>query len=98
MTEQDKWGFVSLGDDEGRVDRRSALPAWSAPPEVELEGEWLLFRRPGLSLRHARRALERRRVSAGSSLLTEFIQLDEAPAERILASARRHGPFGFCQH
>ncbi len=98
MTELERWDFVSLGDNEGRVDRRSAVPAWSAPPEVELEGEWLLFRRPLLTLRHGRRALERRRVSAGSSLLTEFVQLDEAPAERILAYARRHGPFGFCQH
>jgi hypothetical protein len=49
-------------------------------------------------LRHGRRALQFRRVRASAGLLTEFVMLDEAPAERILAYARRHGPLGFCRH
>jgi hypothetical protein len=98
MTELVRWDWVTLGDNEGRVDGRSTVPNWSAPPEVELEGEWLLFRRPVSGSRDGQRRLERRRVSADPSLLTKFVQLDEAPAERILDYARRHGPLGFCQH
>jgi len=97
MTELKQWDWLGLSDDEGPVDRRTAVPVWSAPPEVELEGEWLVFRRP-LTLRPGRRTLERRKVSAGRSLLTEFVQLDEAPEERILGYARRYGPLGFCHH
>lgn len=74
------------------------MPTWSAPPEVELDGQWLLFRYPVRTLRHGRRALQFRRVRASAGLLTEFVTLDEAPAERILAYARRHGPLGFCRH
>jgi hypothetical protein len=58
----------------------------------------LLFHSPVRTLRHGRRTLQSRTVRAGAGLLTEFVQLDEAPAERILAYARKHGPFGFCRH
>jgi len=97
MTNSSGWDWVDLGGDRG-VDHPSATPTWSAPPEVELDGQWLLFRYPVRTLRHGRRALQVRRVRAGARLLTEFVTLDEAPAERILAYARRHGPLGFCQH
>src|SRR6266851_652984 len=93
-----EWDWILLGDDEGRVDRPSAMPTWSAPPEVELDGQWLLFRYPVRTLRHGRRALQFRRVRASAGLLTEFVTLDEAPAERILAYARQHGRLGFCRH
>jgi hypothetical protein len=93
-----EWDWILLGDDEGRVDRPSAMPTWSAPPEVELDGQWLLFRYPVRTLRHGRRALQFRRVRASAGLLTEFVTFDEAPAERILAYARQHGPLGFCRH
>lgn len=98
MTELSQWDWVSLGDREGRVDHPSAAPTWLVPPKVELEGEWLVFRRPVRHAPHGPRVLERLRVSADTSLLTKFVQLDEAPAERILAYARQHGPFGFCEH
>jgi DNA-directed RNA polymerase subunit RPC12/RpoP len=74
------------------------VPAWSAPPGVELDGQWLVFRYPVRTRRHGRREFRFRRIRAGPGLLTEFVQLEEAPAERILAYARRHGPLGFCQH
>ena len=98
MTKPEWWDWVVLGDNEGRVDRPSAVPAWSAPPEVELDRQWLLFRYPVRMLRHGKRALQFRRVKASAGLLTEFIALDEAPAQRVLAYARRHGPLGFCRH
>jgi hypothetical protein len=92
------WDWTGLGDEEGRVDRPAAVPTWSAAPEVEFDGQWLLFRYPIRTLRPGRRGLQYRKVEAAAALLTEFVQLDEAPAERILDYARRHGRFGFCKH
>ena len=42
--------------------------------------------------------LQYRNVEAATTLLTEFVKLDGAPAERILDYARRYGRFGFCKH
>jgi hypothetical protein len=98
MTEPEQWEWVRLGDEEGRIDRLSAVPAWSAPAGVELDGQSLLFYYPVRTRAHGSRALQFRRIRAGASLLTEFLKLDRAPAERILAYARQHGPLGFCQH
>jgi hypothetical protein len=98
MTELERWDWVSLGDNEGRVDRPAAVLTWLAAPEVELDGKWLLFRYPTRILRPGRRGLQYRKVKAAVGLLTEFVALDEAPAERILDYARRHGRFGFCKH
>jgi predicted RNA-binding Zn-ribbon protein involved in translation (DUF1610 family) len=42
--------------------------------------------------------LKYRKIQSANSLLTEFVTLDEAPAERILDYARRYGRFGFCEH
>ena len=74
------------------MDRPAAVPIWSTAPEIELDGSWLLFRYPIRTLRPGRRG------EAAATLLTEFVKLDEAPAERILDYARRHGRFGFCKH
>src|SRR6266478_9213441 len=98
MTKLEWWDWVALGDDEGRVDRPAAVPNWSAAPEVELDGQWLLFRYPIRTLRRGRRVLQFRKVEAAAGVLTEFVKLDEAPAERILDYARRYGGFGFCEH
>ena len=98
MTDAKQWDWVDLGDEEGRVDHAAAIPAWSAAPEVELDGEWLLFHYPVRRQKRGKRTLQFRKVEAAKHLLTEFVQLDDAPAERILAYARRHGRFGFCQH
>ncbi len=98
MTKLEWWDWVALGDDEGRVDRPAAVPNWSAAPEVELDGQWLLFRYPIRTLRRGRRVLQFRKVEAAAGVLTEFVKLDEAPAERILDYARRYGRFGFCEH
>ncbi len=98
MTTLERWDWVNLGDNEGRVDRPSAGLAWSTPSAAELDGEWLLFLYRMRVLRRGLRAFQVRTVKASAGLLTEFIQLEEAPAERILAYAHRHGPFGFCQH
>lgn len=92
MTKVESWDWVTLGDEEGRVDRPAAVPTWSTAPEIELDGSWLLFRYPIRTLRPGRRG------EAAATLLTEFVKLDEAPAERILDYARRHGRFGFCKH
>ena len=67
-------------------------------PEVNLDGEWLLFRYPVRTRRHGRRELRFRAFKAGAALLTEFVRLDEAPAECILHYARRYGALGFCRH
>jgi len=98
MTDLEQWDWVNLGDDEGRVDRPSAGLAWSAPPEVELDDQWLVFPYPVRVLRRSTRAFQVRTVRASAGLLTEFIKLDEASAQSIVAYARQHGPFGFCQH
>jgi len=98
MTRTDEWDWVLLGDSEGRIDRPSAVPAWRVPPEAKLDGEWLTFRYPVRVLRRGWRALRVRRVRAGRGLLTEFVTLADAPAERILEYARRYGPLGFCEH
>jgi hypothetical protein len=98
MTDLERWDWVTLGDPEGRIDQPSGVPAWSAPPEVELDGQSLVFGYPVRTLGHGHRELRLRRIRAGRGLLTEFVQLEEAPAERILAYARQHGPLGFCRH
>jgi hypothetical protein len=98
MTELERWDWVLLGNEEGQVDRPAAVPGWLGPPEVELDGEWLLFRYPVHTRRHGKRELGFRTFRAGAGLLTEFLKLDEASAERILDYARRHGPLGFCRH
>jgi hypothetical protein len=98
MTEPEKWEWVGLGDEEGRLDRLSAVPAWYAPAEVELDGQSLLFIYPVRTRRHGSLTLQFRKIRAGAKLLTEFVMLDEAPAERILAYARQYGPLGFCKH
>ena len=98
MTIVREWDWVHLGDSEGRIDRLSPLRAWPVPPDVRLDGEWLTFRYPVRVLRPGRRALRVRRVRAGRGLLTEFVALADAPAERILEYARRYGPLGFCKH
>jgi hypothetical protein len=98
MTELGWWDWVRLGDEEGEVDRPAAVPAWPAPAEVDLNGSWLVFRYPVRTTARGMRVLGSRTRRAGADLLTEFIQLDEAPAERILAYARRYGPLGFCEH
>lgn len=98
MTNLESWDWVALGDEEGRVDCPAAVPTWSAAPEVELDGQWLLFRYPIRTLRPGRRGLQYRKVEAAGTLLTEFVTLDEAPAKRILDYARRYGRFGFCRH
>ena len=98
MTEPEQWAWVRLGDEEGRLDRLSAVPDWSAPAGVELDGQSLLFSYPVRIRRHSSRALQFRKIRAGAKLLTSFVTLDEAPAERILAYARQYGPLGFCQH
>src|SRR5260221_6142226 len=51
MTNLERWDWVNLGDAEGRVDRPSAGLAWSAPPEVELDDQWLVFPYPVRVLR-----------------------------------------------
>ena len=98
MTDPSLWDWVEFGDHEGRVDRPSAVPTWSAAPVVELDGEWLLFRHPIRTLRLGGHRFEHRKIKASVGLLTEFVQLDEAPAERILEYARRHGRLGLCKH
>ncbi len=98
MTQIEEWDWVHLGDSEGRIDRPSQVLAWPVPPDVRLDREWLTFHYPVRVLRQGRRALQVRRVRAGRGLLTEFIALADAPAERILEYARRYGPFGFCKH
>jgi hypothetical protein len=98
MTEPEQWEWVRLGDEEGRLDRLSAVPDWSAPAGVDLDGQSLLFFYPVRIRHHGSRELQFRKIRAGAKLLTEFVTLDEAPAERILAYARQYGPLGFCQH
>jgi hypothetical protein len=98
MMELERWDWVLLGNEEGQVDRRAAVPGWLGPPEVDLDGEWLLFRYPVRKRRHGKRELGQRTFRAGPGLLTEFVKLDEVPAERILDYARRYGPLGFCRH
>lgn len=91
--ELERWDWVLLGNEEGQVDRRAAVPGWLAPPEVDLDGEWLLFRYPVRTRRQtASVSLGFRTFRAGPGLLTEFVKLDEVPAERILDYARRYGP------
>ena len=80
------------------VDRPSAGLALSAPPEVELDDQWLVFPYPVRVLRRSTRAFHVRTVRASAGLLTEFIKLDEASAQSIVTYARQHRPFGFCQH
>jgi hypothetical protein len=94
----EQWEWVGLSDEEGRLDRLSAVPAWSVPAGVDLDGHSLLFFYPARTRRHGSRTLQFRKIRAGAKLLTEFVTLDEAPAERILAYARQYGPLGFCQH
>ena len=55
--ELERWDWVLLGNEEGQVDRRAAVPDWLAPPEVDLDGEWLLFRYPVRTRRHGKREL-----------------------------------------
>ena len=98
MMELERWDWVQLGDEAGQVDRPAAVPAWRGAPEVDLDGEWLLFRYPVRTRRYGRRELQFRAFKAGAALLTDFVKLDEAPAERILDYARRYGPLGFCRH
>src|SRR5271163_3784823 len=98
MTAQDWWDWLDLGDSEGSVDRPSDLPGWSVPPEVELDDEWLTFRRPIRTLQRGRRVLRLRRVKAGPNLLSEFVTLHNAPAVGILEYARKYGPLGLCEH
>src|SRR5216683_3093976 len=73
MTDLEQWDWVNLGDDEGRVDRPSAGLAWSAPPEVELDDQWLVFPYPVRVLRRSTRAFQVRTVRASAGLLTAFI-------------------------
>jgi len=98
MTTVEDWDWVQLGDNEGHIDRPSQMLAWSVPPDVRLDGEWLTFRYPIHVLRRGKRTLRDRRVKASRGLLTEFIALADSPDERILEYARRFGPFGFCRH
>lgn len=98
MTGLGQWDLVELGDQEGRLDLPVALPTWPAASEVELDGEWLLFRYPIRTSSRGRRTLQFRNAKPAPNLLTEFVTLDEAPAERILAYARRFGRLGFCEH
>lgn len=98
MTELERWDWVLLGDEAGQIDRPAAVPTWMGAPEVNLDGEWLLFRYPVRIRRHGRRELRFRAFKPGAALLTEFVRLDEAPAECILHYARRYGALGFCRH
>ncbi|MGO9057287.1 MAG: hypothetical protein ACLQU2_07865 [Candidatus Binataceae bacterium] len=98
MIERELWDWVDLGDSEGSMDRPSRLPIWFMPPKVTLDGEWLTFHRPIGKLRRGGFALQASKVGAGRGLLTEFVTLDDAPADQILEYARRYGPLGFCQH
>jgi hypothetical protein len=97
--ERSEWPeWTDAGRGEGRVNRPAPRPTWSVPPEVELDGEWLVFGRPVRALGRGKRVLQKRKVRAGTRLLTEFVMLGDAPAHRILEFARRYGPFGFCKH
>jgi hypothetical protein len=98
MTDLKSWDWLELGDEEGRVDRPAAVAPWSSAAVVELGGEWLIFRSPIRTLRPGRRGLQHRKIQATAGLLTEFVSLNEAPAERILNYARRYGHLGFCKH
>ena len=98
MTTQRWWDWLDLGDREGSLDRPSDLFGWSVPPEVDLDGEWLIFRRPIRMLQSGRRVLRLRKVKAGPNLLSEFVTLHNAPAGRILEYARKYGPLGLCEH
>ena len=98
MTTVEEWDWVQLGDREGRIDRPSQMLAWSVPPDVRLDGDWLTFRYPIRVNRRGKWVLRDRRVRATPGLLSEFIALADSPDERILEYARRFGSFGFCKH
>jgi hypothetical protein len=98
MTTQRWWDWLDLGDSEGSLDRPSDLLGWSVPPEVDLDGEWLIFRRPIRTLQSGRRVLPLRKVKAGANLLSEFVTLQDASVDRILEYARKYGPLGLCKH
>src|SRR5205809_197357 len=81
--------FAGLHLDNGNLERPVVTPMISVPSRVALEGDRLVFRDvwdfgP--------------RVQPGAPMLTEFVKLRDAPAERIRNYAARWGLLFICEH
>jgi predicted RNA-binding Zn-ribbon protein involved in translation (DUF1610 family) len=89
---------LAVGE-EAILDRRGDASAWKIPSNVTLEEDILVFRYGlGRTKSGRRYYLMRGTAQPDGRVLTDFIELAEAPKEKILAYARRYGRLGLCQH
>jgi len=81
------WPLFEMTENYPLVDK------WPVPPEVRLEGDFLLYAplpRDPAKLRFTSRPTSR--------LLLEFVALAEAQADQIEAYAKKWGVLGLCKH
>jgi hypothetical protein len=87
-----EWELAGMTDGQGRLDRPVAYTELWVPDTVRLVehagGEWLEWQWPATALP--------RRAPSGQELLTRFVALAAAPAERIRQFAARWGVLGLC--
>lgn len=88
--ERVKWEEAAFVRENGTLER-PVKDLWQVPPGIELVGDRLVWPR-------RRRVDEETFVRSGPGLLDGFMKLGDAPAEQILAFARRWGVLGICVH